>query len=339
MKKRRWFSVLTISCLIALIWFFVRNSNKTKTELLAVKSKATTIIAPSTQAGLATPLKTAEGQRKRFMASYLTPISFYGKVVDQHGNPVDAANIILAANDKPLGGSATEYTRKSDASGLFSITGIRGLTLGVEVSKFGYLGIPPDDTKVTSSGVFEYGLSSATGPRLPDKENPAVFTLHKIGILEPLVKIGEKNYRMQRNGTPLNISLDQKNGHQVILRCWTKDLERPEGQNKYDWNFEITVTGGGLMLRKDELAFEATTEGYQPNDTINMPSTLPFGFGGWSSHAKRSYFVRFEDQTYARVNMEMVAGGDHFVIWESFYNPKPGSRNLEFDATKPNPTP
>jgi len=340
MQKRRFFILLAVCVVAVVMWFILtRKTEKAVPAVIRNQTTSPSQTSVSSAPALATPPPTAESQKRRFLAAYLTPISFYGKVVDQHGEPVFGADIILAANDKPLGGNATEYTRKSDRTGLFSISEIRGVNLGVEVSKLGYLGIPPDDLKITSSGVFEYGVPSVTGPRLPDQSNPAIFTLHKIGILEPLVKIGEKNFRIRRDGTPLLISLNGKNSHQVVLRCWTKDLGRPEGQNKYDWNFEIAPKDGGIQIRKDGFGFEAPTEGYQPYDTIDMPATLPFGFGGWDSNVNRSYFIRFDDQTFARVNLTMVAGGDHFVVWESYYNPKPNSRNLEYDATKPNPTP
>jgi hypothetical protein len=64
-----------------------------------------------------------------------------------------------------------------------------------------------------------------------------------------------------------------------------------------------------------------------PSETVEMPASL--SRTQWRSSAERSYFVRFEDQTFARVKLEMQAGGDHFVVWESYYNPKADSRNLE----------
>jgi hypothetical protein len=47
------------------------------------------------------------------------------------------------------------------------------------------------------------------------------------------------------------------------------------------------------------------------------------------SFAKRSYFIRFEDETFARAKLEMQSAGDYFVRCKSFYNPKAGIRNLE----------
>lgn len=108
----------------------------------------------------------------------------------------------------------------------------------------------------------------------------------------------------------------------------SKHLEpRPPGERKDDWRLEVSVPGGGLVVREDAMAFEAPEGGYLPSDTIEMPASLQ----RWSRAAERSYFFRFVDGTTARADLRMHAGGDHFVVWESFFNPKPGSHNLESD--------
>jgi hypothetical protein len=77
---------------------------------------------------------------------------------------------------------------------------------------------------------------------------------------------------------------------------------------------------------------KAPEGGYVSSDMIEMPASLPRD--QWSSSAERSYFIRFDDLTFARANLRMISGGDHFVVWESFLNPKLGSRNLEYDASQ-----
>jgi hypothetical protein len=233
----------------------------------------------------------------------------------------------MAANDKPFGGRPSEYMRKTDDNGSFAINDIVGLTLAIEVSKPGYLVIPPADDKVTSSGLFEYGLSSTRGPHRPSRESPVIFTLYKPGRPEQLLKVGVKNFRVARDGSPLSISLDQGQTHQVTLRCWNSDASRPQGQREYDWRLEVTVPNGGLIPRADPFNFEAPQDGYISSDRIDMPASLPAG--DWRGMAARAYFIRFDDGVFARVSLEMHAGGDHFVVWESFLNPQRGSRMLE----------
>jgi hypothetical protein len=283
-------------------------------------------------AASASPIPTREVQEQAFISAFRTPIAFYGKVVDQHNAAVAEADVKLSANDKPLGGRPTEYILKSDQNGFFGIEGIVGLNLSVQVSKPGFKVIPRASAATTSSGLFEYNVSAASTrpPHSPDKTNPVLFMLHRPGVSETLVKVGERNFRIARNGSPLRIPLASQGGepHEVVLRCWNKDSERSTGARQYDWRFEISVPQGGLVARSNDFAFEAPPDGYASSDIVDMPGSLPPD--QWHGFARRSYFIRFNDCIFARVNVEMRAAGDHFVAWESYLNPKPQSRNLEY---------
>ncbi len=266
---------------------------------------------------------------KGFIAAFSKSISFYGRVVDQDGTPISDADVTLAANDKPFGGRPSQYARKSDVDGLFSIEGIKGLTLAIEVSKPGYRVIPPADNKVTSSGLFEYGLSSIRGPYRSDKNTPTVFTLYRPGAPQILTKVGRKNFIISRDGAPLRISLDRDKAHEVIVRCWNNDRGRPVEQRQYDWRLEVTVVNGGLTPGAGIFDFIAPPDGYRPNEKIEMPASL--SPQTWRAIVERSYFLRFDDGTFARAKLTMHAEGDHFLTWESFFNPAHGNRNLEGD--------
>ena len=224
----------------------------------------------------------------------------------------------MAANDKPFGGRPSQYVLETDETGSFAISGIVGLTLAIEVSKAGYEVIPPADGKVTSSGLFDYGLSSNREKPRPSKDTPVIFTLRKPGIREPLIKVNQRHFRIARDGSPLLISLDPEQAHKVILRCWTNDVSRPEGQRQYDWHLEITAQDGDLVRRTDGLNYEAPAQGYMGSDAIDMPASLPAN--EWHGIVERSYFIRFNDGVFARVTFEIHAGGDHFVVWSSFMN-------------------
>ena len=331
-RHRLLFGALIVVGLLTVWWLVARKPD-------ALPSNAATTPVPQSQNESPTPAAVSQApppqkpppafpfdmQEKGFIMAFKTPIRFYGKVIDQHGVPIPAADVRMAAVDKPWGRPSV-YERKTDNDGLFSIEGIAGLDLSVEVTKPGFRVFSAADNRVTSSGIFNYGLAH---PHQPDKAAPILFVLHKPGTIEPLVKIGEKNLRMARDGTPLSIAVDEQGVHQVVLRCWNQELQRPAGQRQYDWKLEVSVPNGGLLARKDAFAFEAPQDGYAPSDTIDMPASLG---NQWRSFAERSYFIRFGDGTFARTKLEMHPGGDHFVAWESFYNPKAGSPNLESPA-------
>jgi hypothetical protein len=272
-------------------------------------------------------------QNRQFLSAFATPIEFYGKVIDQNGQPVSAASVKFVANDKPTGGRPSQFKTETDNSGNFSLTNVAGLTLAVDVSKPGYRPIPPEYGRVTSSGVFDYGLSSAKGPHRPDRANPIVFRLHKYGPQESLVRIEEKHFRIARDGSPLSIPLDRtpSRNHEVVLRCWNTETQGVAEQKPYDWSFEIIVAGGGLVRRNDELDFQAPESGYTARDQLAMTQNLPAN--QWQSFAALSYFIRFNDGIFARADIRIRAAGDHFVVWQSYLNPS-GSRNLEYDPAK-----
>lgn len=333
-RHRLLFAALIVVGLLGIWWVVSRKTNELPSNAAAppVPEAQDEVSTPATAGHAAStpklpPPTTFEVQEKAFAMAFKTPITFYGRVIDQHRDPVSAANVRMAAVDTPWERPSI-YERKTDDNGLFSIEGIAGLDLSVEVSKPGYRTIPRSEGKPSSSGLFEYSVSevSVRGAHRPDKDAPTTFMLHKPGTIEPLVKVGEKNFRMARDGSPLSIAVDEQGAHQVILRCWNQELQRPAGQRQYDWRLEISVPNGGLLERKDAFAFEAPEGGYLPSDTVEMPASLG---NQWRSFAERSYFIRFGDGTVARANLRMRAGGDHFVVWESCFNPKTGSRNLE----------
>lgn len=298
-----------------------------KSDAVARKSIPTQTSKP----GVPQPMQPHPDQVAAANASLMAPINFYGKVIDQHGDLVVDADITFyvlgrSSSPKPTG------TRKTDGTGMFSIAGYQGLSLGIEVTKPGCRQLPYSDDKVASGKLFYFGLGH---PPQSSTESPIVFTLYKPGIIEPLIKVGERNFRVQRDGTPLDIDMNPGAGsgaHKVTLRCWNKELEpRPPAENRYDWKLEITVNNGGIVERKDIMVFDAPVEGYAANTTIDMPTTVK---PVWGDSAERSYFIRFNDGVHARVTFRMHAGGDHFVVWESHLNPKPGSRTLETDPSK-----
>lgn len=272
--------------------------------------------------------KQMDEDRQKGLNEWRTPIEFYGKVVDEKANPVAGAQIDFDCNDLSPKGTSFYHTQ-SAADGLFSIRGISGNLLAVKASKQGYYAYQP------FGAAFYYAGQNQNF--VPNAANPVIFRLKKKGVTEPLVHIqapmgGAKGFRITRDGTPLEVSL--MTGKAVALgqgdlrvECQTDDQGKPSGQ-KYNWKCQISIPNGGLVQSADDLDFEAPIDGYHASDVIDMPATLETD---WSSHVRRSYFLKLANGNYARMSFEMVAGGDHFFQMESFLNTS-GSRNLEYDS-------
>ncbi len=260
---------------------------------------------------------------------FRTPITFYGKVVDDKGNPVAGAKIKLSpdSNMDP-NGPQPDYEQTSDANGLFSITGVHGMGLVVQVSKEGYYSEGQD-----SGGVFDYAVTDAGDkPPHPNQNDPAVFVLRKMGETEALI-VQKRDVKISRTGIP--ITMDLRTGKtfgdhssDIRVQAWTNDQGHVPGTfMRYDWKCIVTVPGGGLQPRAGEFDFQAPADGYKPSDEIAMSAKDPH----WRSEATREYFLKLANGDYARIKFTMYPGGDNFFNITSYLNPTPGHRNLEYD--------
>jgi hypothetical protein len=243
---------------------------------------------PTAQDMLAT--RETEIKREQSIVSLwiMTPITFYGKIVDEKNNPVEGAKVVMSAADQPYG-KGSEYDRSSDADGLFSISGIHGVGLLVNVSKEGYYSLPQ------SWGNFGYALQGGDlkSPH-SDPHDPAVFVLRKMGETESLI-VQNKNVKTSRDGTPVFMDLHTgrtyglTNGD-IQVQTWTQDQNSSSGSGShYDWGYAITVPGGGLQSRTGgAFDFTAPEDGYQSTDEVKMSASDP----KWDSRMTREYFIR-----------------------------------------------
>ncbi len=257
-----------------------------------------------------------------------TPIDFFGKVIDEASNVVADANIHFEWTDlSPDGTSKKNMT--SDAGGMFSLRGVTGKALTVQVSKPGYYSYQNFPV-----GFFYAGENENF---VPDEINPVVFKLKKRGHAESLIRFN-KSYRLPRDGGPIQIDLqtgkEASTGNALLkVECWTQDANKRSGEH-YDWLCRISVVSGGIQAYSEQFPFLAPELDYKSSDEIDMkvvPDKL------WQRDVKRQYFIRTSDSRFGRISFRMIAHGEHFCQIESYFNPS-GSRNLEYDpAVQPSP--
>lgn len=265
---------------------------------------------------------------ERILNAFATSITFYGRVLDQNGAPVVGANVRGAAAVS-MGGKSTEVTTTTDASGNFTLSS-KGMSFFVTVDKPGYYHIYPDRMPgfVSETGV-DYAEDLGRGIHKPDASKPVILHLFKPGTTEPLTRLKSTSRRLNRTGEAVEVTLDEGK-HRISLSCEAEDKTTTDG--RYTWKFEVKVINGGLQPSGEVFEFEAPASGYKGSDVIDMNESLPRP--QWSDSVRRSYFVRFEDNTFARIKVEMIAFGDYFTVIEGYYNPRPGSRNLEADPSE-----
>ena len=192
-----------------------------------------------------------------------TPITFYGKVVDQHGKPVVGAQVRGNAEMVKhwMGQEWDTHFTATDADGRFQFTGLHGQSLVVSPAKEGY--------EYKSNNVsYEYAMAPEKELHHPDPSTPVVFKMWKQQGAEPLVK-GKKFFGIKGDGTPFTINL--ASGLKSEGRGTDGDLvvsiRQPAnitaGQN-FDWSFTIEAIGGGVVQAAEtQYANEAPEDGYQ----------------------------------------------------------------------------
>lgn len=326
MKRRNGIALLAAVLVAGSLWWLLRSPYPEPPVQVFTEPSAPA--TPDSAAPIASPPKTEEELHRKTVAMieklFDAPIAFYGRVVDQNGNPVPDAEVGYTAADA-FNASGSQFTGKSDAAGYFRIAGIKGGGLLVGVGKEGYY---PLEGK--SSQNFGYGMGTDSTRRPPPtKESPAVFVLHKMGKTEPLVRV-EQSARIPKNGTPATVNLMTGRlspNSDFRIEAWT---EAPVQGRKFSWRCRVTVPGGGLVEREGQFDFEAPEDGYKESVELGMPA----GADQWTSQQEGDYFVKLPDGRFARIRFTMIAGGNHYFLLEAFLNPKPGSRNLEFDPAK-----
>lgn len=272
----------------------------------------------------------------QFSALFSTPITFCGKVVDQFGAPVSGATVSVSANDNPSG-HGTKRTFQTDAVGLFSIKGMHGMQLYVEVSKPGYYFVARSPGKPGSYGGAKYAAVGGDKPHQPDKSNPTLFLLHRPGLIEPLERFQLKRSDIPKDGSEVKINIASKGSgirHEISIKLWTDEKARTQ-YGTFDWSVEIMAIDGGFLARSDKLDFTAPEDAYERNQKIIMPATL--SRQQWKEVVERSYFLRFDDGTFARADITAFSSGGAKlggVEIKGFLNSNRGSRNLEADPDK-----
>lgn len=337
--RRRFWITLAVIAVTVLLWLFLWRRPRSETIVgpqPQQPSQASTerqTPASATTSGIEKRAEiTANDPRAvSLLAAYATPITFYGKVVDEVGNPVPAAKIKLGAADNPAGDGSYHY-QTSDRAGRFELHGARGLGVAVWVSKEGYY-----TTEAARGRNFVYGgVRGANDPVNPTPDNPAIFVLKKMGEAAPLVYVARKSLKMPKDGTPVEIDLSTGRvaaagtGH-LRVEVWTANQGMDSNKSEpYEWEVRVSVPGGGLVERVGEYTFEAPETGYAPAFETGMQKNAE----RWRDGFQKEFFAKLGNGQFARFYLRLLTSGDHFVALESYLNPTPGSRNLEFDPAK-----
>jgi hypothetical protein len=282
-------------------------------------------------------------------------VNFFGKVVDQYGDPVEGVQlelVILSYQDSFIDylKSGREQIKNklsmtTDANGMFSVEKKKGTSFKIErMTKEGY---STPDRGVQTYFVYNNLSSGKTSSMYhsSDKSQPVVYHLWKKGETEPLIKQGvqlliepakgitEMYYPLVLNG---NASPQPMLGWDIKLTG--KNIPSPDPKKQHEDYWEVTMTagdGGGLQLTDSPHANLAPENGYQTSLTIkSTDQQYPR-----ENIVRRVYYRDKYGKKYAAFRVEFGFGsikdeGAFYVtLADMRINPN-GSRNLEYDPSK-----
>ena len=264
----------------------------------------------------------------------MQPITFYGRVVDQKGKPVPNAKVRGSAEIVRywMDQKWKEHFTTSDNDGYFHFSWLHGQDLVVSPSKEGY------ESNYSSMSFAYSSLTPEKERHKADRETPVVFTMWKQQGAEPLIK-GDKFFGIKGDGTPFTIDLVK--GHKSEGRGTDGDLvvsiSQPpqiESGKPFDWSFRIETIAGGLVEpTQTQYLNEAPADGYQPEFSRELKATEH----EWTEVVRKTFYVKSRNGTqFASMIIEVHANYQGAAVFSVHYfvNPKHGSRNLEYDASK-----
>jgi hypothetical protein len=258
-----------------------------------------------------------------------TPISFYGKVVDETLAPISNASVHFEwTNLSPRGTS--EANTSSDSQGLFSLGGVKGKRLLVRVTKQGYYN---SDSRNRES--FEFANPFEEIYYRPDTTSPVLFHLRKKGAGVQLIKKSvEVMLPSDGSGASIDLATGKlSQGGQMEIQAWKPWPPRPLSPH-YDWKVLFTISDGGFIEAPAEFAFEAPEAVYSQPFEVNMPAKAG---DAWRVSAEKTlYFAFGQPRKYGRLHFR-TDGTSRYVFLDYVFNPS-GSKNLEeasADRTSP----
>ncbi len=258
-------------------------------------------------------LRDRQTRMERADREYNTPITFYGVVRDLDERSVADATVSYTSVEGSFAGTRQI---QSSADGRFTISGVRGKYLDVQV-------VHPDYYELQDSRrSFNYAGTENGSLHIPDPAKPEIFRLRKKGETAELIH-QEDRVLFNKDESSRSFSFydhtRRRDQPEYIILQGVETAERDK-QGKPIRRLEMVVPEGGIQQRTDPFAFTASSDGYQPKMYFMRPE-----FGG-----KLDYFVKFNNGNYARFTI-IGSAGDYLI--DSYFNPDQ-SPNLEYDPDK-----
>lgn len=294
-------------------------------------------------------------KEKKYLLSLRNKIDFYGKVVDQDGQPAKGVSVTLKVRDNawkwvPGSKEDTIFALVTDESGLFSIKNKEGHALYIEnLEKDGY-----EYEIAKNTTCFDYRIqeNTITSPFIPDPDNPVVFTLRqRVGKDYLLNESFVHRFRKSQNkpcqlqlfkewigpyGKPMNLDYKHTKSGKLLISCSFN-----EDYTEFELSFKHVVNGSGVYL-SDALLYENPLDGYLKEVVYkssmfkDIKSSTTRGLFDKKLYLyirgpEKSYYSRIDLAIHTRPAIQNSGDISVQVSGKIYTNPE-GRRNLDFDS-------
>lgn len=236
--------------------------------------------------------QTTEGQN--------AAIKFYGRVIDQDGNPLSNIDVRLRVQQVEFDPryfvvpKYIRFNRTTDPNGNFVLVGVSGRAVDIEsITKPGY--------------VLEKDINPVYGAVAGTSEKPVTLVLWKTGYVSPLIE-GQENFTFVPDGRFYSVSLTNRmiSDATNISGDFKFRLLRKSGMRKwdrFDWSFDIHGENGNVLQQTDERYDEML---FSPADSF----TNSYEYGrratdsSWRRSGRLQFYIRFSNSlNYGKISL------------------------------------
>jgi len=277
--------------------------------------------------------------------SSLPDIKFYGRVIDQYGDPVEDAKVFFEATNTYLSEGGGRGRIATDRNGRFEIDSIgASLVLGgvghPEIDGAYYQSSNLDATRdmIFNTSDDAYGRYE-NWKRYASSNNPYVIHVWRLGKYDGAMKgslsaypnLDGREYTLNLSGKDYNTKVSDgvKQGD-FIISC-TRKTTMTAVKDYGDWTFTISSIDGGIQKTNDLYLNKAPGNGYQSSIKIKME----YGSDKYmpSLFNQRFYFYTQSGKVYGSMLVNFkphrkFRGNECGIEIQYKMNPT-GSKNLE----------
>jgi hypothetical protein len=207
------------------------------------------------------------------------PQNLYGKVIDQYCQPVAGVDVEgdVEIMNGWIVGKIEKHITKTDASGLFQFTGLRGYQLDAEVAKGEY--------------EIDYRGGRVKPPDPSTPTNRVIFTMWKLRGPEPMVHLKLHSYiPCDRTVTRFDLLTGKKNPNGDLSVSLTRNPLIIDRKKPFDWTLTLQITNGGFQAITNIYPNEAPVDGYQSSMVFHCDAVTT----NWTSQIQPKLYFKGE---------------------------------------------